>query len=78
MHWDGLIRRLGFFLKIENARNYTEPKGSGRSRHSDSPVDMDIACSCELSLSIDHEPTSFKEATSHDEWKEAKIGRAHV
>ena len=32
---------------------------------------MDIAYNCELSLSTDHEPTSFKEAASHDEWKEA-------
>ena len=39
--------------------------------NSDSPVDMDIAYNCELSLSTDHEPTSFKEAASHDEWKEA-------
>ena len=26
---------------------------------------------CELSLSTDHEPTSFKEAASRDEWNEA-------
>ena len=27
--------------------------------------------SCESNLSTNHEPTSFKEAISHDEWKEA-------
>lgn len=32
---------------------------------------MDVSYDCELNLSIDFEPTSFKEATSHDEWKEA-------
>ena len=37
--------------------------------NSDSPVDMDISYNCELSLSTDHEPTSFKEAASHYEWK---------
>ena len=32
---------------------------------------MDVTYDCELNLSTDFEPTSFKEATSHDEWKEA-------
>ena len=32
---------------------------------------MDISYNCELSFSTDHEPNSFKEAASHDEWKEA-------
>eukprot|EP00253_Pinus_taeda_P034659 PITA_34659 len=32
---------------------------------------MDISYDCELNLSTDFEPTSFKEAASHDEWKEA-------
>jgi hypothetical protein len=32
---------------------------------------MDVSYDCELSLSIDLEPTSFEEATSRDEWKEA-------
>eukprot|EP00253_Pinus_taeda_P025089 PITA_25089 len=31
---------------------------------------MDVSFDCELNLSTDFEPTSFKEATSHDEWKE--------
>jgi len=37
---------------------------------SNSPVDMDVSYDCELKLSTDFEPTSFKEAASHDEWKE--------
>jgi hypothetical protein len=32
---------------------------------------MDVSYDCELNLSTNHEPTSFKVATSHDEWKEA-------
>ena len=32
---------------------------------------MDVSYDCELNLSIYFEPTSFKEADSHDEWKEA-------
>eukprot|EP00253_Pinus_taeda_P023767 PITA_23767 len=32
---------------------------------------MDVSYDCELNLSIDFEPTSFKEVASHDEWKEA-------
>jgi len=32
--------------------------------------DMDVSYDCELNLSTNHEPTSFKEATSHDECKE--------
>eukprot|EP00253_Pinus_taeda_P003906 PITA_03906 len=36
----------------------------------DSPVDMDVPYDCELNLSIDFEPTSFKEVASHYEWKE--------
>eukprot|EP00253_Pinus_taeda_P017199 PITA_17199 len=32
---------------------------------------MDVSYDCELNLSTDFEPTSFKEVASHDEWKEA-------
>eukprot|EP00253_Pinus_taeda_P029118 PITA_29118 len=32
---------------------------------------MDVSYDCELNLSTDFEPTSFKEAASHDEWKGA-------
>eukprot|EP00253_Pinus_taeda_P014679 PITA_14679 len=32
---------------------------------------MDVSYDCELNLSTDFEPTSFKKAASHDEWKEA-------
>jgi hypothetical protein len=32
---------------------------------------MDVSYDCELNLSTNHEPTSFKKSTSHDEWKEA-------
>ena len=38
---------------------------------SNSPIDMDVSYDCELNLSTDFEPTCFKEAASHDEWKEA-------
>jgi len=34
-------------------------------------IDMDVSYDCELNLSTDFKPTSFKEASSHDEWKEA-------
>jgi hypothetical protein len=33
--------------------------------------DMVVSYDCELNLSANLEPTSFEEATSHDEWKEA-------
>eukprot|EP00253_Pinus_taeda_P017599 PITA_17599 len=46
-------------------------KNGGDVDDSDSPIDMDVSYDCELNLSTDFEPTSFKEATSHDEWKEA-------
>jgi hypothetical protein len=32
---------------------------------------MHVSYDCELNLSTNLEPTSFEEATSHDEWKEA-------
>ena len=32
---------------------------------------MDVSNDCEINLSTNFEPTSFKEAASHDEWKEA-------
>eukprot|EP00253_Pinus_taeda_P021376 PITA_21376 len=32
---------------------------------------MDVSYDCELNMSTDFEPTSFKEAASHDAWKEA-------
>ena len=32
---------------------------------------MDVSYNCELNLSTDFEPTSFKEVASHDGWKEA-------
>eukprot|EP00253_Pinus_taeda_P018152 PITA_18152 len=37
---------------------------------SNSPIDMDVSYDCELNLSTDFEPISFKEVASHDEWKE--------
>eukprot|EP00253_Pinus_taeda_P018422 PITA_18422 len=51
-------------------RNSNRQNG-GDVDDSNSPVDMDISYDCESNLSIDFEPTSFKEATSYDEWKEA-------
>ena len=32
---------------------------------------MDVSYDCELNLSIDFEANFFKEATSHDEWRES-------
>ena len=45
-------------------------KNGGDIDDSDSPVDMDVSYTCELNLSTDHEPASFKEVASHDEWNE--------
>eukprot|EP00253_Pinus_taeda_P013758 PITA_13758 len=50
-------------------RNSNRQNG-GDVGDSNSPVDMDFSYDCELNLSIDFEPTSFKEAASHDEWEE--------
>jgi len=50
-------------------RNSNRQNG-GDVDDSNSPVDMDVSYDCELKLSTDFEPTSFKEASSHDEWKE--------
>lgn len=46
-------------------------KNGGDVDDSNSLVDMDVSYDCELNLSTYFEPTSFKEAASHDEWKEA-------
>ena len=51
-------------------RNSNQQNG-GDVDDSNSPIDMEVSYDCELNFSIDFEPTSFKEATSHDEWKEA-------
>ena len=51
-------------------RNSTRQNG-GDVDNPDSLVDMDVSYDCELNLSTDFEPTSFKEVVSHDEWKEA-------
>jgi len=51
-------------------RNSNQQNG-GDVDDSNSPVDMDVSYDCELNLSTYFEPTSFKEAASHDEWKEA-------
>eukprot|EP00253_Pinus_taeda_P033630 PITA_33630 len=51
-------------------RNSTRQNGGDVDDY-DSHVDMDASDDCELKLPIDFESTSFKEATSHDEWKEA-------
>eukprot|EP00253_Pinus_taeda_P016152 PITA_16152 len=48
-----------------------DQQNGGDIYDSNSPVDMDVPYDCELNLSIDFEPTSFKETASHDEWKEA-------
>ncbi|MCY6488298.1 hypothetical protein, partial [Actinobacillus pleuropneumoniae] len=57
------------FGKI-GTRNSNRQNG-GDVDDSDSLVDMDVSYDCELNLSIDFEPNSFKEAASHDEWQEA-------
>eukprot|EP00253_Pinus_taeda_P027385 PITA_27385 len=51
-------------------RNSNRQNG-GDVDDSNSRVDMDVSYDCELNLSTDFEPTSFKEASSNDEWKEA-------
>jgi hypothetical protein len=51
-------------------RSSTRQNG-GDVDDSDSVVDMDVSYDCELNLSTNFEPTSFKEVASHDEWKEA-------
>eukprot|EP00253_Pinus_taeda_P029305 PITA_29305 len=57
-------------VRKTGTRNSNQKNG-GDVDGSDSPVDMDVSYDCELNLSTDFEPTSFKEAASHDEWKEA-------
>eukprot|EP00253_Pinus_taeda_P035570 PITA_35570 len=49
----------------------TTRKNGGDVDDSYSPVDIDVSYDFELNFSIDFEPNSFKEVTSHDEWKEA-------
>jgi len=49
----------------------SNPKNGGDVDDSNSPIDMDVSYDCELNLSTYFEPNSFKEATCHDEWKEA-------
>eukprot|EP00253_Pinus_taeda_P010941 PITA_10941 len=51
--------------KNSNRRN------GGDVDDSNSPANKDVSYDCELNLFIDFEPTSFKEAASHYEWKEA-------
>ena len=51
-------------------RNSNQQNG-GDVDDSNSPIDIDVSYDCELNLSTDFEPTSFKEVASHDEWKEA-------
>eukprot|EP00253_Pinus_taeda_P029221 PITA_29221 len=51
-------------------RNANRQNG-GDVDDSNSPIDMDVSYDCELNLSTDFEPTSFKEAASHNAWKEA-------
>ena len=46
-------------------------KNGGDVDDSNSPVYIDVSYDCELNLSTNFEPTSFKEAAPHDEWKEA-------
>ena len=50
-------------------RNSNQQNG-GDVDYSNSPVDMDVSYDCELNLSTNFKPTSFKEVASHDEWKE--------
>jgi hypothetical protein len=45
--------------------------GNGDNSNSGDVDDMDVSYDCELNLSTNLEPTSFKEVASHDEWKEA-------
>jgi hypothetical protein len=45
--------------------------GNVDNSNSGDVYDMNVSYDSELILSTDLEPTSFKEATSHDEWKES-------
>jgi hypothetical protein len=44
--------------------------GDVDNSNSDDVEDMDALYDCDLKLYTNFEPTSFKEGTSHDEWKE--------
>ena len=49
----------------------TTRKNGGDVENSDSPIYMDVSYDCKLNFSTYFEPNSFKESSSHDEWKEA-------
>ena len=55
----------------KKATRLSSKQDGGNVDNSNSGDDMDVSYDCELNLSTNHESTSFKEATSHDEWKEA-------
>jgi hypothetical protein len=53
-------------------RMFSKQDGGNVDNSNSSDVDdMDVSYDCELNLSTNLERTSFKEDTSHDEWKEA-------
>jgi hypothetical protein len=62
-----------FTDEVEKTRTRISSRqdGGNEDKSNSSDVDdMDASYDCELNLSTHLEPTSFEEATSHDEWKE--------
>jgi hypothetical protein len=71
-----LIKTLGSVLpnevgKIGTKSSSRQDGGDVDNSNSKDIDDMDASYDCDLNLSTNFEPTSFEEATSHDEWKEA-------
>jgi hypothetical protein len=55
--------------KIGTRMSSRQDRGNVDNSNSGDVDDMDVSYDCELNLSTNHEPNSFEEATSHDEWK---------
>jgi len=55
-------------MRLERQEQEAQPdRMEGDVDDPDSPIDMDVSYDCELNLSTNFEPTSFKEVASHDE-----------
>ena len=57
--------------KTKNRMNSRQDRGNVDNSNLGDVDDMDVSYDCELNLSTNLELTSFEEATSHDELKEA-------
>jgi hypothetical protein len=75
VHQNGSQKHLKVFILMRSGRgtklSSKQDVGNVDNSNSGAVDDMDVSYDCELNLSTNHEPTSFKEATSHVEWKEA-------